>query len=384
MRAVAIFAVLMTHATGTAVVVLQNQGESLSFHLYNSLNTLFRFGTPSFILLSSFILFYNYYHVPVNKKLINQFYKKRLLYILIPYFFVSIGYYWFKVALFYDLPTFREFISDISVQLLTGTAHSHLYFVFISIQFYLFFPAMLALLQRFKPMTHHLVWLGLVIQWGFVLTNHYYLEVPNKGSWSFSYMSYFFTGAYFGIYFTSIKEWLTASKIKHSYYPYTWILLWVLWGVSTALHIWLWYQNRLYQTPFDTKWFELMWNVQTMLSALLLFQVSFWIYRSFHYKIVNIFIHLGVASFGVYLFHPFFLMIVEKMWITGHMIEFHLSILLGGFSLVLLGSWMLTSIVTKYIPYSWMFFGAIPKNIPYKQKRSDKEDQHDKKKVINR
>ena len=57
-----------------------------------------KFGTPTFIFLSSLVLFYNYYDRPTTKKLIGGFYKKRLLYIIIPYTLFSVFY--FAIALF--------------------------------------------------------------------------------------------------------------------------------------------------------------------------------------------------------------------------------------------------------------------------------------------
>jgi len=89
-RAIAILSVLAVHASSSAIVAMKS---SSYYFIYNFANIFLRFGTPTFILLSSFVLFYSYYDRPINRKLVFNFYKKRLLYIIVPYILFSIIYY---------------------------------------------------------------------------------------------------------------------------------------------------------------------------------------------------------------------------------------------------------------------------------------------------
>ncbi|CAM3966024.1 acyltransferase [Alkalicoccus chagannorensis] len=367
MRALAIMAVLMVHATGTAVVMFQTAAGSTSFDLYNSLNTLFRFGTPTFILLSAFVIFYNYYNRPIDSGMIKRFYSRRLMYILVPYFFVSLGYYWFKQYVYYDWPTFSEFLSTFSFQLLTGSAHAHLYFVFISIQFYLLFPILLYAFQRYRFLTPYLVIIGLAIQWAFVLLNNWYFQVPFKGSWSLSYMAYFFTGAYIGIYFPKIRGWLTAQDVRGWMPKISWALIWSIWGAATMFHVYIWQQNRLFGAPIDSRIFELMWNAQTLTSAILLFKVAFLIYKYFSWRIINPMIQLGVVSFGIYLYHPFLLMIGEALWLPSAPLPVAVFIFGYSFAAVLAICWLGAHLMMKYVPFAWMFVGTGPRVMPFKE-----------------
>jgi len=89
-RALCIIAVITVHATSYATV--QMTGSSY-FVVYNFLNIFMKYGTPTFIAMSAFVLFYNYNDRPLNKELLTSFYKKRLLYILLPYFMFSLFYF---------------------------------------------------------------------------------------------------------------------------------------------------------------------------------------------------------------------------------------------------------------------------------------------------
>ena len=62
-RGLAILGVLMVHSTSFATVdMLHNR----MFGVYNFLNIFSKIGTTTFILLSSFVLFYNYYPQPLT------------------------------------------------------------------------------------------------------------------------------------------------------------------------------------------------------------------------------------------------------------------------------------------------------------------------------
>lgn len=356
-RAFAILGVLMVHATSNAV---SETVESAFFAAYNFANIFFKFGTPTFILLSSFVLFYNYYDRPLDKALIAGFYKKRLLYILLPYLLFSAGYFFMLHVLYYPNRPLGETLAGFAVKLLTGKAYAHLYFVFISVQFYVLFPLLLLFFQKWPRLTKWLVVLGFAVQWAFVLLNHFWLAVPNKGSWAFSYFAYYLTGAFMGIYFDRAKRWLKPSRGKwRSLRGASWVLLWAGWLFCGLSHVWIWHVARHDGRWFNTLWYELLWNLHTFLTALVLLQLAFLVRTlAKGARLVRALDHLGVMSFGVYLIHPLVLFVYRHFPVSAAG-WYHLWYA-GGFVLALGVSWGLVTLAFRISPQAWVLFGNVP------------------------
>jgi peptidoglycan/LPS O-acetylase OafA/YrhL len=356
-RAFAIIGVLMVHSTSNAVT---EAVASSYFAVYNFANIFFKFGTPTFILLSSFVLFYNYYDRPLDKTLIGSFYKKRLLYILLPYLIFSTGYFFMLHVLYYPNRALGDTLASFAVKLLTGKAYAHLYFVFISVQFYLLFPLLLYVFKKWPRLTLWLVPIGFAVQWGFVLLNHFWLAVPNKGSWAFSYFAYYFTGAFMGVYYGVVKTWLKPSLDKlRSWRGLSWALLWAGWLACGLTHVWIWYAGRHDGIWYNTLWYELLWNLHTFLTALVLLQIAFAL-REWNRNagIVRALGHLGIMSFGVYLIHPLFLFVYRHFPVSSAG-WYHLWYL-GGFVLALALSWLVVALAFRFVPYAWVVFGNVP------------------------
>ncbi|KOR87994.1 acyltransferase [Paenibacillus solani] len=358
-RAFAIIGVLSVHSTSYAVSAMT---DSKYFFIYNFMNIFMKHGTPTFIFLSSFVLFYNYYDRPMTKKLIGGFYKKRLLYIIIPYTLFSVFYFTLLHFLYYQGRPFGDTIESFVQKLLTGKAYTHLYFVFISIQFYVLFPLVLWLFKKVPKLVQWAIPIGLVIQWMFILMNKYYWQVPNKGSWAFSYIAYFMLGAFIGIYYPKLKAWLVISRANaRSYRVVAWLMLWIAWGAAGFAHVSMYYNSRLYGTVYNSTLYELMWNAHTYLGTLVLLQFAILFYRAGVRSWTSAFERMGAVSFGIYLIHPFFLLLYRHFpLITGNSILIHLWYA-GGFAAALGCSWIVVELTVRFIPGSWVIFGNIPK-----------------------
>lgn len=361
-RAIAIIGVLFVHSTSSATLEMT---DSRYYWLYNFINIFMKYGTPTFIFLSSFVLFYNYYTRPLDKKLVSNFYKKRFVYILLPYFLFSILYFVVLHNMYYQGRPFNESLITFIEKLFTGKAHTHLYFVFINMQFYLIFPLVLWLLKKYPAVVKWSIPIGLLIQWAFIVSNKYGFQVPNKGSWAFSYFSYFMLGAFMGVYFPKIKQWFVLSRENASKWRLaSWILLWVVWITAGLAHVTIYYLLRLKIATYNTLWYELFWNVHTYACALVIIQISIWLYHhgpSFVVKPLN---RLGALSFGVYLIHPFFLLFYrEHPPQTGVSWLIHLWYA-GGFGIALIASWIVVGLAARFMPYAWVLFGNLPKPKP--------------------
>lgn len=359
-RALAIIGVLSVHASASATITMK---ESAYFFFYNFMNIFMRFGTPTFILLSSFVLFYSYYNRPLDRKLITGFYKKRLLYIVIPYIIFS-AIYFIMIQYHSNQPIFTiEALKSFGDKLLWGKAYAHLYFIFISIQFYLLFPIVLWLTKKWKFLAHWLIPVGFAAQWIFViLINEFGWRVANKGSWSLSYFSLFMLGAALGIYYPKLKSWLVISKQNaNGYRVAAWIFLWAAWLVLAISHVTIYYNARAYNTVYKPLLYEFLWNFHAVFTALVLIQAAFLIYRYLPSFLSKWFYRLGQLSFGVYLIHLLFLFYYDRyMPKFGSAWMAHLSYL-GSWIVMLAASWITVALISRFVPFSWILFGNIPK-----------------------
>jgi peptidoglycan/LPS O-acetylase OafA/YrhL len=373
--------------------------DSPYFYLLNFLNIFFKYGTPSFIMLSSFVLFYNYYERPLTRELITGFYKKRLLYILVPYVVFSVIYFVLRIymngyltissaGVFLDNPAAR--IQDFFVRLATGKNYTHLYFVFISVQFYVLFPVFLYLFKKLSWLARWAIPVGFGLQWAFVLVNHYTYLTSSPGSLAISYMAYYFLGAYLAIHYDLLKGWLesffTDQTVRQRWAT---AALWGSWLIMGLLHVQMYYVVRKYGFNYDTvfPWLtkiglrlntllpELLWNVHTILTALLLMQASAWIYKWAWQWVVKLLGYIGMLSFAIYLIHPLWLAFYRKFsWFTPFGINpllfnpngaAYVVWIYGGLITALIASSIGIILSYKVTPLAWVAFG----NTPYFLKR---------------
>lgn len=370
-RALAILGVLHVHSSSFAAGELALQ--SPYYYWLNWINIFFKFGTPSFIFLSSFVLFYNYYGRPVTRSLIGSFYRRRLKYILLPYLLASIGYYGLTMYVNGELTQpLAESLSGFLGALFTGSAYAHLYFVFISIQFYLLFPLLLKLLQSSRLWVRWAFPLGLALQWGFILWNKYQLHIVEKGSLSISYLAYYMLGAYIAIHFGQIKLWLMKPWREMATKPKLQIVaLITLWLGAAFTHVQLWYRARHFGVWTDSLWYELLWNVHTMLSALVLLYAAFVIYRKAPRPLAAFLTRLGELSFAVYLIHPLLLAVYRRFGTDiGTDSLAYVFYIYGGLLVALAGSWILVQVAFRRIRLSWVALGNVPRSLapPVKEK----------------
>lgn len=362
-RALAILGVIMVHATSFSSIEMT---DSPAFYGYTWFNIFFKYGTPTFILLSSLVLFYQYggqSSLPASR--LKRFYTNRLKYILLPYAICSFCYFFMvQITVNRDRPwdeAFRSFGREI----LTGSAYTHLYFVFISLQFYILFPLLLRLCRSPK-IQPWMIPIGFILQWGFVIWNNIEWHIVEKGSIALSYMSVYAIGAFFGLRYHQIEPWLNSWRNKELYREYpiyrVWnFILWMSWLAAALLHVHLWYVTRSTGYAYASLVYEALWNIHTVLSALVLMQIAYWIQRSSHEAIIHKLSRLGELSFGIYLLHPVWLALHRQIpWHNQNEWLYALYILVG-YALALGLSWLLVSIAFRKISWSWIALGAPPR-----------------------
>ncbi|MDO7787940.1 acyltransferase [Desulforamulus aquiferis] len=163
LRAIAAISVIIIHITATPLM-LGIQGSP--YHLAVTLaNQFARFSIPAFVFVTGFVLFYNYrdYH-SVNW---SAYFRKRITYVLVPYFLWSLLYFLFKQYISFREINLTEAWMPFLKALLMGESFYHLYFVVLIFQFYLLFPLVLPLWQRVEKHAGlvTLVIFGLYLAW---------------------------------------------------------------------------------------------------------------------------------------------------------------------------------------------------------------------------
>lgn len=360
-RGFAMMGVLMVHATSFATV--QMRGDDF-FGLYNFLNIFSKVGTTTFIFLSSFVLFYNYYHRPFKGSDLARFFKNRLMYILVPYLLFSVLF--FTVAWYHrgGESNLAAMLESFWPKLAMGKSYTHLYFIFINIQFYVLFPLVLMLLKRFRGFAAFSVLAGIVLQWLFYIGNDAWWDVTNRNSWSLSFLSYYFLGAWIGIYYDRIKMWLTSAQqtARPALRRLGWIALWAVWLGAALAHIGLRYNQRLLGTEYHPLLYDAFWNVHTLTTALVMLQVALY-FGDKRAWWLNGFRRIGVYSFGIYLVHPLVLLIyrdfpphTENSWLL-------LAWYAGGLVSALAVSYMVVYSISRLGRWTWIFFGKLPGNL---------------------
>ncbi|MEW9106760.1 acyltransferase family protein [Paenibacillus sp.] len=179
------------------------------------------------------------------------------------------------------------------------------------------------------------------LQWGFVVWNKYGVQIPAKGSISLSYISFYFLGAYLGIHFHNIRPWLDSiGRACSVRYKLMTAAIWLSWLAFALLHLQIWYWTRSTGKEMHSLIYELLWNGHTMLSAIVLMQLAFYLERRLPNLGRKLLSQLGDLSFGIYLIHPVFLAVYRKFpWYKGSPLLYPLFI--GGGYLFALGmSWI--------------------------------------------
>ncbi|WP_052339885.1 acyltransferase [Gorillibacterium massiliense] len=362
-RALAILGVIMVHVTATPIGEIQGKQSSL-YALFNFLNIFNKFGTPTFLFLSAFVLFYSYYDRPLSKALLSRFYKRRLMYILVPYLVGSCFYYMLGLYGVYGFSHMSDYgsVKQFLGLLVHGKTYYHLYFIFINAQFYVLFPFMLWLLQKKPQLTKMLIPIGLVLQWAFVIGNLEVMHYGDKGYLFISYFANFCLGAFFGIFHKQVRDMLDLTWEKlFTYRGGIWLVVWGVWLVATVAHIHLWYENRTGTANAGAFTYELLWFLQTYTSGLILYQLAGLLYRKLKGTAAKLLLHLGSVSFGVYIVHAAVLYLFIRLLDTPSQPHLYVLYYACAYAATLSVSWMVVGLLQKRFKFAWVLFGSVPK-----------------------
>lgn len=288
----------------------------LALLIQNGFVTAFHFTREVFMFVTAFALVYVYYGKPFSTR---TFWKKRGIGVVFPYVVWSIIYLWVNLHPASPL----DFLQALFWALLRGNASYQLYYILLTIQFYILFPLFLLFLRRAGR--HPWVTLGvsfaLEVATLYVIY-HYVQAAPLSGtigsilnqytdSFVLVYQFYFVLGAMAALYLREIRDFL----LRHG--------AWIVGGavvalVALELHYVI--SLQIAHVSLDRAVAVLQPVMAFYSLAVIAFLYWFAYRRVVRLKQINssrsqvIWRTLSNASFGIYLVHPLFL-----TFFLGHM-----------------------------------------------------------------
>jgi len=356
LRAIAIFAVIVIHATSFATIEMTNSSPVIYF-LYIAANIGMNFAVPVFLFLSSLVSFLRYGSSPFTRQTLISFYRKRMIQIIIPYTVCSTIYYIAVEVTRSEGDRAASLIPDFLEKLGTGTAYAHLYYIFIIIQFYALFPFVLRLLQALPRLVSWGIPFGIAVQAAFYIAGQF-VDIPNPASWFLSYFGYYMLGVFVGLKYGEIRSAILSLR-RGLVHRFGIALLWGGWLASGLVYIVLWYKFRLNTITPPTWTFYFAGSIYSYLSALTLtYGAVILETRWTHTCIVRYLKKLSPYSFGIYLLHPLLLAAYRELRPLHAEPYLYHAWYVGGFLLALFGTWAIVAFAQRYIPWAWIVLGS--------------------------
>ncbi|WP_406944739.1 acyltransferase [Halobacillus sp. SY10] len=346
LRLFAMVMVVLVHVTGTYASILPADGDA--FEKYHFLNRIIRLEAGIFIMITAMVFFYKYMDQKMDGKELKSFYKKRALYIVVPYLIWALFYEAFSVYI--GAVTFN--VSEITMRILKGESYYQLHFIFLIVQFYLFFPVILFAVKKFTFFRKYLWLFGMGIEIGYYFLNQKYQLIPF--SFFLSSMGPYLLGAWIGM---NVK--VQKQKVFNKS-TILWIGVTALAGVATVR---LYYHLYTVSSFYLPGWTYLVVNlVYMMAGSYLMFRLMEIVSRKW-WPILPYVKNIAVYSFGFYLLHPIVLKIVAQVIPTPENYWFHAGIF-GRFVLTLFFCYLIIWFTHRYLPFSSLLFGKLPKGKP--------------------
>jgi surface polysaccharide O-acyltransferase-like enzyme len=355
LRIITALSVVAVHIT--ALTSSLNQS-NLGLQVQSAIVIALHFTRAVFMFVTAFALVYVYYGKPFSLK---RFWSKRGLGFLLPYIIWSLVYIpYYKPGL-----SLSAFTRTAIFEILTGGASFQLYFILLSLQFYLILPLFLVFLKRIALHPWKALTISFVIQLVFFYLDYHYLQQTtlmktsefwrNVGMYQdrflLTYQFYFLLGAFTGLYFRQVKAFL----LQHN---------WLVSGgfLAVLAGTWLHYviQIRVFRLSMDYAGSVLQPSMVFYSTAVIFFML--WLAcqwasqqgRPRGYPVLHV---LSDASFGVYLIHPFFMDIVLKRLLPIMPTAWHVAprVFLAWF--LTAGATVLVTAIALHIPFVSRLFG---------------------------
>lgn len=212
--------------TALSVIAVHVFGMSLfldktpfAFEAQNAFISLFHFTREVFMFVTAFALVYVYYGKPFSW---SHFWRRRGIGVVLPYTFWTIVYFWVND---YLLSTNRPgspllIIQRLAWDLVTGNASYQLYYILLTIQFYVIFPLFLKFLRHVERHPWPVLGISFVLEFGILFALQSNLQgrlLPGqlaswvdqfKDSFVLIYQFFFILGGMVALYLENVRAFL--------------------------------------------------------------------------------------------------------------------------------------------------------------------------------
>ncbi|UOQ92212.1 acyltransferase [Halobacillus shinanisalinarum] len=343
LRVFAMLMVVMVHVTAAFQAVLTDGSDA--YQTYHFINRIIRVEAGIFIMIIGMVFFYKYMSQKMDLTELKKYYKKRALYILIPYlvwafFYEALSVYIGVVPLNFVEMTWR---------ILQGESFYHLYFIFIIVQFYLIFPVILYLAQKLTFFKRYMWLFGIGIEIGYYFLDREYQIIPF--SIFISSLGPYLLGAWIGAYYKEQKALINRKST-------------IIWGLFVSItgfyYVYLNYHMYTISSFVLPGYIYLIVNLFYILSAsYLLFRLTEYICSKWPNAIPYV-QNAAYYSFGFYLLHPFVLKVVAQFVPVPAGYWFHGSMILRFIGTVVL-CYLIIWLFHRFFPFPNIMFGKLPK-----------------------
>jgi surface polysaccharide O-acyltransferase-like enzyme len=313
LRTVTAFSVVAVHVLSFTIFLNHSDAGA---QVQNAIVVALHFTREVFMFVTAFALVYVYYGKPFSLK---KFWTKRSLGTLLPYCIWSVVYVWINVP--GQSP--GTFIKTAIVDILTGNASYQLYYILLTLQFYIILPLFLLFMKRVAQHPWKTLAVSFLLEVALLYADYHLLQqgtLASSGFWQFFaqyqnrfvliYQFYFILGGFTALYYQQVRSFLLR---------YGWMA--ICGFLAAVAGVWLHFVLQVYREP--------MGYVTSVLQPVMVFYslavilLAFWLAcrwacrkkRDGHPRGYRIWHVLSDASFGVYLVHALLLTAILK-WVV--------------------------------------------------------------------
>lgn len=306
-RSITAISVVGVHALAYAMFL---NTSTWGAEIQNGAVTALHFTREIFLTITAFVLVYGYFGKPFKAK---TFWRKRGLGVLLPYVIWSIFYAWVNRP---HTP-FGLWVGAALTDTLTGYASYQLYFIMLTLEFYLFLPVLLWFLGRYGHHPWRILGISFIIQIITMYLDYHYVQVGPFAASGFSqfvnsyqwrllpfYQFYVLLGAVGALYITQVR----AFVLRHGR------SIVVAFAAGLGL-LWVRYLMQIWPDPNQQGYAISVFQPTVVIYSLSLVVFAYWFaYRWSSRKTptgkprgFRFWRLLSDASFGIYLVQPIFI-----------------------------------------------------------------------------